>query len=175
MHNNNGLGHGRSHDEVLVVECVSGILNIGHVEASTTKGSTITLDQSVSFDSAIDNPSFFKDPFGNKAYDGSSYLAPGLSRAVDLASSVDGPSNPDNKPIPVMVWRAKMVTRPGDSPGQTRWETELLFEDDGSRINSASAAVQVAIDPAEEGGRRRAWLFVTGFVSQNIIAVKVDV
>lgn len=175
MHNNNGLGHGRSHDEVLVVECVSGILNIGHVEAATTNGPTIKVDHRVSFDSTIDNPSFFIDPFGNKTYDGSSYLAPGLTRAVDTHSSVDVPSPSDSKLIPVMVWRTKMVTPPGDSTGQARWETELLFEDDGSRINSASAAVQVAIDPAEEGGRRRAWLFVTGFVSQNIIAVKVDV
>ena len=37
-----------------------------------------------------------------------------------------------------------------------------------------SAAVLVAIDPKLEGGKKKAWLFVTGFLSTNAIAVKVD-
>lgn len=172
MHNNNGLGHGKTPQEVLVVECVSGILNIGHVNCAddeTTEGTRIVIEESVKFDSTIDNPSYFDDPFADRTYDGSSYLAPGLGRAVDLQKTIRDPSGKE----PVMVWSAKIA--PSSNGIGSEWQTRLLFEDDGSRIRSASAAVMVAIDPAEEGGRRRAWLFVTGFVSRNVIAVKVDV
>lgn len=171
MHNNNGIGHGRDQDEVLVVECVSGVLNIGHVEGKTGNP-TIQIDHSVFYDSTIDNPSFFRDPYANRTFDGSAYLAPGLTRAVDIHANVE--HDPATRPpIPVMIWRTKRV--PTSSPGQPEWKTELLFEDDGSRLDSVSAAVQVAIDPAEEDGRRRAWLFATGFLSRNVVAVKVDV
>jgi hypothetical protein len=171
MHNNNGLGHGRTADEVLVVECVSGILNLGRVVVNETKPPTISIEDSVYFDSIIDNPSYFADPFADTRYDGSSYLAAGLGRALDLHKAIHDPSR--KEPVPVMVWSAKIASS-SDSTAR-RWETKLVFEDDGSRIRSASAAVQVAIDPAEEGGHRRAWLFVTGFISNNMIAVKVDV
>lgn len=171
MHNNNGIGHGRSRDEVLVVECVSGVLNIGHVEEKTGKA-TIKIDHSLFYDSTIDNPSFFRDPYSNSTFDGSAYLAPGLTRAVDIHASVthDPATRP---PIPVMIWRTKRV--PTSSADKPEWKTELLFEDDGTRLDSVAAAVQVAIDPAQEDGRRRAWLFATGFVSRNVVAIKVDI
>jgi len=171
MHNNNGLGHGRTTDEVLVVECVSGILNLGRVVFNETKPPTISIEDSVKFESTIDNPSYFADPFADTRHDGSSYLVPGLGRAFDLHKAIRDSSG--KEPVPVMVWSAKIASSI-DSTSR-RWDMKLLFEDDGSRIRSASAAVQVAIDPAEEGNHRRAWLFVTGFISTNIIAVKVDV
>lgn len=166
MHNNNGLGHGRTSDEVLVVECVSGVLNLGRVVRSNeTAPPTIRIEDSVKFDSTIDNPSYFADPFADASHDGSSYLAPGLGRAADLHKAIRDASG--KEAVPVMVWSAAKTAG--------KWETKLVFEDDGSRIRSASAAAQVAIDPAQEGGHRRAWLFVTGFISGNMIAVKVDV
>lgn len=171
MHNNNGLGHGRTVNEVLVVECVSGILNLGRARWNETTPPTISIDDSVAFDSTIDNPSYFADPFADTKHDGSSYLLPGLARAFDLHKAVRDRS--EKELVPVMVWSAKIT--PSGNGTIRDWETRLLFEDDGTRIRSASAAVQVAIDPAEEGGHRRAWLFVTGFISRNIIAVKVDV
>jgi hypothetical protein len=171
MHNNNGIGHGRSQDEVLVVECVSGILNIGHVEGRSSDP-TIKIDHRVLYDSPIDNPSFFRDPYANSTFDGSAYLAPGLTRAVDLHANVE--HDPATRPpVPIMIWRTKRVTT--SSTGQPEWRTELLFEDDGSRLDSVSAAVQIAIDPAEEDGCRKAWLFATGFLSRNVVAIKVDV
>ncbi|OIW30691.1 serum paraoxonase/arylesterase family protein [Coniochaeta ligniaria NRRL 30616] len=171
MHNNNGLGHGRTADEVLVVECISGILNLGRFVSNETKTSTIRIEDFVKFDSPIDNPSYYADPFADSRHDASSYVAPGLGRAVDLHKAVRDSSG--KEPVPVMIWSAK--TAPSGDSSSRKWETRLLFEDDGSRIRSASAAVQVAIDPAEEGGDKRAWLFVTGFIAENIIAVKVDV
>jgi hypothetical protein len=165
MHNNNGLGHGKAPDEVLVVECASGILNIARTGLTETGAPTIRVEDSVKFDSTIDNPSYFSDPFADSTRDGSAYLLAGLGRAVDLAKSCRDPFGKE----PVMIWAAKRSAVGG------QWETKLVFEDDGSRIRSASAAVQVAIDPAQEGGNRRAWLFVTGFLSKNVIAVKIDV
>ena len=168
MHNNNGLGHGRTANEVLVVECTSGVLNLGRAASFPP---TISIEDSVKFDSVIDNPSYFADPFAHIGHDGSSYLLPGLGRAVDLHKAIRDTSG--KEPVPSMVWSAKVIS-PRGGTGHS-WETKLLFEDDGSRIRSASAAVQVAIDPAEEGGLKRAWLFVSGFMSNQIIAVKVDV
>jgi hypothetical protein len=165
MHNNNGLGHGAGPNDVLVVECASGVLNLGRVT-----GETIMLEDSVRFDSIIDNPSYFPDPYANAEYDGSAYLLPGLTRAAHLHEAVR--DRDEEHLVPVMVWSAK---KKSTAAGQGGWETKLLFEDDGRRIRSASAAVQVAIDPAQEGGRRKAWLFVTGFMSRNMVAVKVDV
>lgn len=70
----------------------------------------------------------------------------------------------------VQVWYAK----PGS--GEEAWEKRLLFEDDGRRIRSASAAVLVPVE-REEGGKdgvKKAWLFVTGFLSESMIAVQVE-
>lgn len=169
MHNNNGLGHGRSQDEVLVVECDSGRLNVGRVDRKAAHQPTIQIQDSMQVDSLIDNPSYFSDPFAEDTYDASIFVLPGLSRAIDLAKNVRSRSGKD----PVMVWGAKLIP-PSESDSRGKWETRLLFEDDSTRIRSASAAVIVAIPPAAEGGHRRAWLFVTGFMSSNIIAVKID-
>jgi hypothetical protein len=173
MHNNNGIGHGRTPNELLVIECTSGTLNIASVTpGGGTGGSTtptITIEDSVTFDSIIDNPSYFADPFADAERDASSYLLPGLTRAGELHAAMHNTS----LAVPVMVWSAKAIPSSGGAAGGRRtWETRLVFEDDGSKIRSASAAVQVALDRSE---RDRAWLFVTGFVSDNIIAVKVDV
>lgn len=171
MHNNNGLGHGRTADEVLVIECASGILDIGRVRWNETSPPTISIEDSVKVDSVIDNPSYFADPFADTKHDGSSYILPGLARAVDLSRAIRDRAGVER--VPSMVWSAKR-TPSSDGTGH-KWETKLLFEDDGTRVKSASAAVLLAIDPAEEGGQRRAWLFVTGFMSRNIVAIKIDV
>ncbi|KAB5546966.1 serum paraoxonase/arylesterase family protein [Coniochaeta sp. 2T2.1] len=170
MHNNNGLGHGKETNEVLVAECTSGILDIGHVSWNGTRA-VITIKDTVQFDTIIDNPSYFADPFADTDYDGSSYLAPGLTRAFELHNAVRDASG--TVLVPVTVWSARPHSSADDQ--SHKWETRLLFEDDGTRLRSVSTAVQVAIDPTTEGGHRRAWLFMTGFISSNMIAVKVDV
>ncbi|KAL4995683.1 hypothetical protein BDV10DRAFT_126119 [Aspergillus recurvatus] len=52
-------------------------------------------------------------------------------------------------------------------------EKRVIFEDDGSNIRSASAAVLVPIEP-DKGASKEAMLFVTGFISRGIITVKAD-
>lgn len=166
LHNNNGIGHGRpGTSEVAITSCASGRLRLGDVVKNTTdtkgRGSKmVDFTEVVEFDSVIDNPSYFSDPFG----DLSGWVLPGLSRAADLTRTFGNPDGVD----PSIVWFARKDSKTG------AWSKKIIFEDDGSRIRSASAAVLVAIDPKEEGGKRKAWLYVTGFVSSHVIAVKVD-
>jgi hypothetical protein len=65
-----------------------------------------------------------------------------------------------------MVWLAQRKNG--------KWEKKLLFEDDGKRLRSAATAVLIGIGPKLEGGKKKGWLFVTGFYSQHMVAVKVD-
>lgn len=171
LHNNNGMGHGRTPEEVLVVSTASGRMHIGEVVEGTddSKAPKIKITESISYDSTIDNPSYFLDPYADKKIDASGYVNAGLSRALDLLEHVRDPEGKDG----VMIW---LTSANKDKAGsqQKKWDNRLLFEDDASRIRSSSAAVLVAINPAKEGGKRRAWLFVTGFMSKNMVAVKVD-
>ncbi|KAK3686097.1 hypothetical protein B0T22DRAFT_383311 [Podospora appendiculata] len=187
IHNGNGLGHGRSVWELLITSCASGVLHVGQISPNG-KGDQITFVDQVEIDSVIDNPSYFSDPFAGKTgEDHSGFVLAGLARAYTLASTHSDPS--DDARDSVRVWYVKPA--PGEDKvkeptSPVRWEKQVVFADDGTHIRSASAAVLVAIDPAaEEGGpvigsvegkgsRRKAWLFVTGFVSKNVIAVKVD-
>lgn len=162
IHNNNGLGHGRSEREILISQAASGVLHIAELP-ETTEGGNITILHSFEFDSVVDNPSFFSDPFAKTpADDRSGFVLPGVSQGIKLAETCHNPNGED----PVIVGFAKFDGR--------SWESRVIFEDDSSRIRSASAAVLIAIDPTEENGARRAWLFVTGFSSKSVIAVKVD-
>lgn len=168
-HNNNGLGHGRSEREILISDCSSGVLRIGQLPAGSGSGN-ITLVDSVKVDSIVDNPSYFADPYAsNPADDRSGFVVAGLSRAIDFSKTMRNATAKD----PVMVTYIK------PSLGSDNWETRVLFEDDGTNIRTASAAVLVPLDPAADSaggaaGTRKAWLFVTGFMSTSIVAVKVD-
>ncbi|OAA35510.1 serum paraoxonase/arylesterase family protein [Metarhizium rileyi] len=171
LHNNNGLGHGRTPTEILVVSCASGRIHIGDVVSADNDNSSprIAIKQSLEFDSIIDNPGWFRDPYANSTYDASALIGPGLTRAVDLARSYLNPQGKDG----VMVWKATPSRDDKVAGNKETWVKELLFEDDSTRIRTASAAALVAIDPAEEKGERKAWLFVTGFLSTSVVAVKV--
>lgn len=70
-----------------------------------------------------------------------------------------------------MVWytRPKAAKEEG---GVVEWETRLIFEDDGTNIRSSSTALLVPIEPKPQE-KKKAWLFVTGFVSESVIAVEV--
>lgn len=171
FHNANGLGHGRYDNEVAIASAASGVLSISELPAlSRSTSNMITVLNRIEFDSTIDNPSYFSDPYAGTAdgIDHSGFVVAGLGKAHTLAQTRRQPEAKD----PVMVWFVKPVKQA--ETGETVWEKGLLFEDEGSRVRSASAAVLVAIDPEMEGGKRKAWLFVTGFVSSSVVAVKVD-
>jgi hypothetical protein len=172
LHNNNGLSHGRTPGEIAIGSAASGRLHLGKI----VNDSKIEVLDSVPLDSCIDNPSFYNDPYvtDKDGADGrSAFVLAGLARAVDLSKTSSDLDALD----PVMVWLA----RPSDivaAAGASKpafWTKELLFEDDGKRVRSAAAAVLVGIDPKEEHGEKKAWLFTTGFLSKSILAVKIKI
>ncbi|KAK6712303.1 hypothetical protein SNK05_006758 [Fusarium graminearum] len=158
LHNNNGLGHGRTPNEIAIGSAASGDIHLATVHSNNSLQVLETID----FDTAVDNPSWYSDPFSSVNGDSSGYISAGLSKAGDLAKSVGVATGTE----PVMVWLAQ--------PKNGKWEKKLLFEDDGKRLRSAATAVLIGIDPKLEGGKKKGWLFVTGFYSQSAIAVKVD-
>ena len=170
LHNNNGLGNAGSPNEIAIGSASSGTLHIAHVTDNNKK---LEVLESIPIDSTIDNPSFFKDTYATAQDDDSSgYVVAGLTRAADLAKTSSDPSATE----PLMVWLVRPGKQQGgDNAGQApSWEKKLLFEDDGTRMRSAATAVLIGIDPKLEGGKKKAWLVVTGFSSANALAVKVD-
>lgn len=170
LHNNNGLGRGRTADEIAIGSAVGATLYLGKI----VNGNKIEVFDSVGLDSCIDNPSYYRDPYvSDDSEDRSAFVLAGLSRGVDLKKTCQDPNGLD----PVMVWLAKPSSEgTGESAGVAApWTRELLFEDDGTRIRTASAAGLVGIDPKKENGEKKAWLFTTGFMSNSILAVKIPI
>lgn len=162
LHNPNGMGHGRTEDEILVTSAVGGNMWIGKL---VPENKTIAVADNIDIVSTTDNPSYFSDPYPDVGGDASGFLMPGLTKGINLSKNGRDPLGKEG----VMVWYIK----PSKNTTGT-WDTSLLWEDDGSTIRNTAAAVLVGIDPEKEDGKKRAWLFVTGFSSENAVAVKVD-
>lgn len=163
LHNNNGLGHGKNDEEIVIASAASATL---HLATANQNNHTLSVSESIPLDSVTDNPNYFKDPYATAEHDASGYVVAGISRAIDLPISHNDPTAKD----PVIVWYVKPVA---GADGQKTWEKRVIFEDDGSTIRSASAAVLVPIEPTKNQPRK-AWLFVTGFLSESMVAVQVD-
>ncbi|KAM3448959.1 hypothetical protein MY3296_007350 [Beauveria thailandica] len=168
LHNNNGLGRGRTPDEVVLVSAASGEVYFGELK-TTTGRVTIDITDTFKADSTLDNPSHFVDPYANDTYDASGFVLAGLSKAVNLAHNSRLADARDG----VMIWHLQDRSAHKSNRGKTSWEARLLLQDNADYIRTASAAVLVATDPAQSNGRREAWLFATGFMSRNMLAVKV--
>jgi hypothetical protein len=164
LHNPNGVGHGRSADEILVTSAAGGYMWVGKVGSSDAK-KTIEVKDIIDFDFTTDNPSYYSDPYATATDDASGFVLPALTRGVDLARVGNHPSGRQG----AMGW---LVTPSKNVTGE--WDKKLLWEDDGSKVRNAAAALMVPIDPEKEGGKKKAWLYVTGFSSENMAAVKVD-
>ncbi|KAK2060654.1 serum paraoxonase/arylesterase [Colletotrichum caudatum] len=162
LQNNNGLGHGRKPEEIIVGNCAAGEIGLAKL-SSDPKNTNISLTETITVDSYIDNPSWFEDPYRSENQDASGFVLAGLLRPVEVLTQARA-AKPQ---IASIVWYVK----PAASGG---YEKRVLFEDDGTRISSAATAVLVAIDPSQEKGEKKAWLFITGFMSSNVVAVKVD-
>ena len=158
IHNSNGLGRGRAPGEVLVIDAAAGVLVV------VAQLDPFRFSGSVQLPCTLDNPSYFADPFAaTTGRDASGYVLAGLAEAVRFPKG-------DN---PVMVW----LVRPAgtaDAKGKPEWTQTLIFQDDGKVLRSASTAVLVAIDPEENGGKKQAWLFVTGPISLGVVVSRVD-
>ncbi|EKV16753.1 Serum paraoxonase/arylesterase family protein [Penicillium digitatum] len=158
--NNNGLGHGRTDKEIIICSAMGGEMFLATQHESNH---SISVDTSVSFNSLADNPSYYHDPYRTDSHDASGFLVAGVSQVIRLTANSRNPDALD----PIQVWHTALNSRTGV------WEKKLLFEDDGSRIRTASAAVLVPIEP-KVGGEKLAWLFVTGFMSESMVAVQVE-
>ncbi|MCJ1309891.1 hypothetical protein MMC25_003552 [Agyrium rufum] len=159
LHNNNGLGHGATPDEVIIGQAASGIIHI----AKIVDGSKLHIEHTIQMQSATDNPTYFKDPYVKiTGRDASGYVSLGLAHAVSWPDGVD-PSI------------AYIVRRQGDETDNSAksWNHTILWQDDGNVLRSGSAALLIAVDPSKNGNRKEAQMFLTGPVSQNIVVTKV--
>ncbi|KAJ5999169.1 hypothetical protein N7451_006979 [Penicillium sp. IBT 35674x] len=157
--NNNGLGHGRTKNEVVISSAVGGELYLADRHATNN---TLSVHTTIPFTTVTDNPSYYADPYRTDSNDASGFVVAGISQHLKLVKTAKDLNGLD----PVQVWYARFQA---DS---SKWETKLLFEDDGSRIRTGSASVLVPIEP--ENGQKKAWLFVTGFLSESMVAVQVE-
>lgn len=155
LHNNNGLGRGPE-GGVMICDASGGVTYLARVE-----GRNLKVEGQVSYKSTIDNPSWFVDeyPAGN---DRSGIVNAGLAKAIAMAEAVH-----HHTAVPPIVWLSTGSVTKG-------WNTTMLFTDDGQSLSSASAAVMISIDPRTNGGKKQAWLFMSGFDSQSVVATKVD-
>ncbi|KAJ5154130.1 uncharacterized protein N7500_009569 [Penicillium coprophilum] len=159
--NNNGLGHGRTDNEVIISSAMGGEVFLATRHESNH---SISINTSVSVGTLADNPSYYDDPYRDDSHDASGYLVAGASQALRMVENSKDPNAAI--PHPVQVWYTTLDSNSGV------WQKRLLFEDDGSRISTASAAVLVPIEPKD--GKKLAWLFVTGFMSDSMVAVQVQ-
>lgn len=163
IHNPNGMGHTTQADEVLVTDASGGELYVFARNFSVGSSQELRLRTRIQLDSTVDNPSYYDDPYATAANNASGYVIAGLPKAHELAKA----ATTTDLPVPANVWYVRET-----STGQV--EKRVIFQDDGTALRSASAAVLVGIDPAANDGKKQAWLFVTGFVSESMLAVKVD-
>ena len=152
MQNPNGLGHGKKESEILVNQASAGIMNI----AQKGQNSALTINEIIQLPITVDNPTYFHDPYAQETgHDASGYVIAGLARAYEFPSHQD----------PVTVY---LVSASGDRT------QKLLFQDDGNLVSTASTAILIAIDPKKNGGKKQAWLFVTGPMSKNVACSRID-
>jgi hypothetical protein len=169
LHNNNGLGHSAPSrlDEVLITDASGGVL---HRAQRSLKDSSLKLVEGIQLDITIDNPTWYDDPYARLGSDASAYILAGLVKATNLRkytqSTVMHPS---------AVWSVRPTNRVNSTAQKVgKWEQKLIFQDDGNVLRSASAAVIVGIDQKKNGGKKQGWLFVTGPLSNAMIATRID-
>lgn len=166
---NNGIGHGKTPSEIMIIRASSGQLLLGHVDEEHPP--KVEIDETIQLDSTLDTPSYFSDPYAvQTGRDASGYVLAGLARAITFPVA--------GTEIPVMIW----LVQPSQNPGQVgreghedKWTRKLVFQDDGKTIRTASTAILFAIDPSVNYGKKQAYLFITGPLSEGIMVAKIDI
>jgi hypothetical protein len=193
IHNGNGLGHGPG-GEVMIGDAAGGVLHLASIIQSTSPVTTTTdattdattdvtanthphlqIHTSIPLHSNIDNPSFYSSSDGTK----SGYVLAGLSKGAALGPNAKDPAYKHG----VIVWYVPLEDgadaagsgeREGNHQKRKVGEPKVIFADDGGLISTASAGVIVDRPTTPGGERVERWLFVTGFMSDSMVAVKVD-
>lgn len=155
LHNNNGLGRGPE-NRIMICDASGGVTYLAHKE-----GRELKVDEHINYKSTVDNPSWFIDEYPGDN-DRSGIVNAGLAKALAMAEAVK-----HNNAVPSIVWLSSVSPTKG-------WDTTMLFTDNGLTLSSASAAILVSIDPATTGGKKQAWLFMSGFGSLSVVVTKVD-
>ncbi|KAH8651120.1 hypothetical protein BX600DRAFT_516714 [Xylariales sp. PMI_506] len=169
IHSNNGLAYGRDQAEILVTRTTIGQLLL--TKRSPDHNPRLEIINTIQLPCILDNPSYFSDPYAAQTgRDASGYVLAGLARAITFPNGLD----------PVMVWLVQPKNAAGasslssSSSADDKWTQRLIFQDDGHVIRTASTAVLVAIDPAQNGGQKQAQLFVTGPLSKGVVRTVID-
>lgn len=165
--NPNGIRRGRTEGEIIIASAVGGYINIGKMPGGDASGGGIVVDETIDFDSVIDNPTWYEDVYASEATggDASGFVIAGMARAINTVETAHDPEGKEG----VLVW---YITPSKDGSGG--WDKRLLWQDDGNIIRNTATALLVSIDPAEENGAKKAWLYVAGVSSDSTVAVKVD-
>lgn len=161
--NPNGIRRGRTDDEVLIASAGGGYISIGSIAQGD---GTIAVDETIDYDSTIDNPTWFVDTYASTGGDASGFIIAGPTRAINSPDTAHDPAGREGS----LVW----YTTPSKTNSSSGWDTRMLWQDDGSVIRNTATVLLVGIDPAEENGAKKAWLFASGVSSMNMIAVKVE-
>lgn len=165
VQNPNGLGHGRTADEILLNRAAGGVMHTARADPITKK---LNITDTVQLASTIDNPSYFHDPYAAETgRDASGFVICGLAQAIKF---------PHPEINPTVVWLVSQHSRPGDRSETLKigeWDQKMLFMDDGKTMNTGSIGIIVAIKP-ERKGEKKAWLFVSGPMSKAVIRTKID-
>jgi hypothetical protein len=169
--NNNGMGHVYDSEEITVVSAERGIL---YRCFGNPANASLSVRESIHLDSTLDNPSWYHDPWASADNDKSGYVLAGLARGIDLGGHAKDPAAKDPSYVWLVQRQTSAFTQDTKDTREGDWEKKLVFADDGEKMRTASAAVIVGIDPRKEGGKKRGWLFVTGFMSENMVATKID-
>lgn len=169
LHNNNGLGRASSNraDEILINDASGGVLTRAWYNLDPLASHELNVIEHIQLDSTIDNPFYYDDPYATASNNASGFVLAGLARAHTMGNDYVNPE----VPIPSLVWH---VRRSRGAGVQGAWEKKVIFQDDGIQVRTATTAVMIGIDPKANGGRKQAWLYVTGFLTEAIVATKVD-
>ncbi|KAJ5489528.1 hypothetical protein N7539_004418 [Penicillium diatomitis] len=154
IHNNNGLGHGKTPSEIMIGR---------HRHRPASPGRS--RPAAIQLPCTLDNPSYFADPYVAKTgRDASGYVLASLAQAIAFPNGLDL--------VMVMLVQPRGDTNSKDK-SKDHWTQKVIFQDDGHILRTASTAVLVAIDPDMNKGKKQANLFVTGPLGHGVVVSRI--
>lgn len=176
LHNNNGLGRSERGDIVLIGSAASGEVTRAQRSSKPGEEAKLMPIEHIQLDTSIDNPSYFKDEYATPANDASGYVLAGLVRAVDIAKDVHNVGGVVPSLVQILRRNETVLAQGGQKTRHDKlWlKPNLVFQDDGRRVSGAATAVLVGVNPKETGGKKKGWLFVTGFMTRSVVAALID-
>jgi hypothetical protein len=166
IHNNNGLGRGKTPSEIMICRTAIGQLLLAEVDEQHKP--QLKIHETIQLPCTLDNPSYFADPYVAKTgRDASGYDLAGLAQAIAFPNGLD--------PVMVVLVQPKVNTRSKiKDKDSNNWTQKVIFQDDGHILRTASTAVLVAIDPDDNNGKKQANLFVTGPLAKGVVVSRID-